>query len=205
MRRNQDTSPTWYLKLVAMTELGEDTRSPHAVKFSFCYLPGTTTTQIWNFSVIGMSYKRSKRRHEFRESLGDSVGWVSDSWFWLRSWSHGWWDRALHRAPCWQYRTCLGFSLFLCLCSSPTHTFSLSPQISNELKNIYMTSFLYLNMDQPVFTEVCKSASPFLSWSQFSNCRAMSPKGESWEGGIVISKRDTLGKNYKRQLHICLL
>ena len=33
--------------------------------------------------------------------LGASVGWASDSRFWLSSWSHSSWDGALRWAPCW--------------------------------------------------------------------------------------------------------
>ena len=40
--------------------------------------------------------------------LGGSVSWASDSWFWLRSWSHSSWVQAPHWALCWQHRACLG-------------------------------------------------------------------------------------------------
>ena len=43
--------------------------------------------------------------------LGGSVGWVSDPWFRLRSWSHGWLVQALHHALRWQCRACFGSSL----------------------------------------------------------------------------------------------
>ena len=49
---------------------------------------------------------------------GGAPGWLSQLSvrflrFWLRSWSHGSWVRALHWAPRWQHRGCLGFSLSL--------------------------------------------------------------------------------------------
>ena len=58
--------------------------------------------------------------------LGGSAGWVSDSWFWLRSWSHSAWVGAPRRALHWQREACLGFSLSPSLCLSPTHAVSVS-------------------------------------------------------------------------------
>ena len=40
---------------------------------------------------------------------------MSESWFWLRSWSHDPWVRALHWALHWQCGACLGFCLPLSL------------------------------------------------------------------------------------------
>ena len=51
--------------------------------------------------------------------LVGSVGWATNSWFHLRSWSHGSWDQALHQALCWQWGACLGFSLFPSLSVPP--------------------------------------------------------------------------------------
>ena len=54
---------------------------------------------------------------------------VTNSWFQLRSWSHGLWDGAPHWASCWwtfSCSSCLGFSLPLSLCPSPAHVLSLS-------------------------------------------------------------------------------
>ena len=51
--------------------------------------------------------------------LGVSVSQASDSWFRLRSWSHGSWDRAPRQALCWQHGTCLGFSHSLSLSTPP--------------------------------------------------------------------------------------
>ena len=41
---------------------------------------------------------------------GSSVSWASNSWFWLRWWSHSLWTQAPHWALCCQCGACLGFS-----------------------------------------------------------------------------------------------
>ena len=66
--------------------------------------------------------------------LGSSVGRASDSWFWLRSWSWGSWDRALHHALSWHRKTCLGFSLSPSLSASLLRVLSL--KINKHLKNL---------------------------------------------------------------------
>ena len=62
--------------------------------------------------------------------LGGLVSLASDSWFWLRSWSHGLWVQASQRALCWLHGVCLIFSLSLSLSLSlphtPAHTLSVS-------------------------------------------------------------------------------
>ena len=57
-----------------------------------------------------------------------------DSWFRLGSWSHGWRIQAPHRAPRWQCRACLGFSLSLSLPLPPPLSLSLKV---NKLKKIF--------------------------------------------------------------------
>ena len=72
------------------------------------------------------------------EYLGDvwvAWGWVSDSRFRLRSWSHGLWDRAPSWALCWQ-PAWDSLSLPLSLCPSPSLSLSLSlSQNKQTLKN----------------------------------------------------------------------
>ena len=68
-------------------------------------------------------------------SQGGSVGWVANSWFWLRSWSYSYeiepWVR-LH-AECW---ACLRFSAYLSLCPSFSCIYMcmLSLSLSQEIK-----------------------------------------------------------------------
>ena len=67
--------------------------------------------------------------------LGGSVGYASDSWFRLRSWSHGPWAQAPHQALHWQHGACLGFSLSLSL--PLLYSCSLSFSLSLSLKKIH--------------------------------------------------------------------
>ena len=48
-------------------------------------------------------------RTEIQECLGGPVSWVSNSWFWLRSWS---WDEAPSQAPCQAWSLLNILSLF---------------------------------------------------------------------------------------------
>ena len=68
--------------------------------------------------------------------LGGSVGSVSDSWFWLRSWSHGSWVQALCQALCWWCRVYLGFPLPLCLPLSLTLSLSQNKYTNLKKKNL---------------------------------------------------------------------
>ena len=69
----------------------------------------------------------------FLGRLGGSVSQAYNSWFRLKSWSHGLWVWAPHWALYWQCGACLGFSLSFFLCPSPACTASVSLQI-NKLK-----------------------------------------------------------------------
>ena len=51
---------------------------------------------------------------------------ASNSWFQLRSWSHGLWDRAPHQAEHWHHGDCLGSSLTLSLFPSSARTHAVS-------------------------------------------------------------------------------
>ena len=58
---------------------------------------------------------------------------MSDSWFWLRSWSHSSWDKTPHQALGWQHGDCLGFSLPLSLSLPCAHEDSCSLTLSLSL------------------------------------------------------------------------
>ena len=85
---------------------------------------------------LGNTLKGTKKRH-----LGGSVGWVSDSWFWLRSWSQG---RGIkpHIRLHTECRTYLRFSLSLCLslslslsfCPFPLFLCSLSLSLQKQIR-----------------------------------------------------------------------
>ena len=64
--------------------------------------------------------------------LDGSVSEASNSWFWLRSWSHGSWDQAPNQAVCWQHRVCLGFFLSISLLLPSTCCLSLSLSLSQK-------------------------------------------------------------------------
>ena len=74
-------------------------------------------------STMYLSFAKS-RMNELGH-LGGSIDWVSNSWFWLRSWSRGSWVQALHLALHWQCRACLGFSPSSLPCPSPVHALPL--------------------------------------------------------------------------------
>ena len=82
--------------------------------------------------------------------LGGSVGWASDSWFRLRSWSQG---RGIkpHTGICAEYGTCLRFSLSLSLSLSLSpsalfpHSYSL-PQKKVLYINIYK-NYIYCSIE----------------------------------------------------------
>ena len=83
---------------------------------------------------IQMCYFQITIRNTLKGCLGGSVGWASNYWFWLRSWSLVGWSP--NQAVCWQHEACLGFSLFLSLssCLSP----ACSCSMSLNLKKIYI-------------------------------------------------------------------
>ena len=63
-----------------------------------------------------------------------SVSWASDSWFWLRSWSHSW-DTEPRIGLHAEHRACLRFSFSLSLCPSPhTRALPLPPSLSLSQK-----------------------------------------------------------------------
>ena len=66
--------------------------------------------------------------------LGGSVGEVSDSWFWLRSWPHSLWVRAPRGDLRWKPQDRLRFSPAFSLWPSPSCSFSLSLSLSLSLK-----------------------------------------------------------------------
>ena len=87
----------------------------------------------WNLWCIMLGFLPHLRKlWWFKTSAIFRGAWVaqlvnqSDSWFQLRSWTHGSWDWALHQALLWRCGACLGFSLPISLCPSATSVHSLS-------------------------------------------------------------------------------
>ena len=94
------------------------------------------------------------RTHEW-ETPGGSVSKASDSWFQLRSWSHGSWVQVPSWALCWQRGACLGFSVSLSLCLSPACALSLSLSLKiNKLalkKKEHEWAFIFTNASTCVY------------------------------------------------------
>ena len=90
--------------------------------------------------------------------LGGSVGEASDSWFWLRSWSHSSWHRALHRALCWAWShleilsLSRSLSLSLSFCFPNPRSRACVRALSKEIKEIEIYFYICLNTHNPSFS-----------------------------------------------------
>lgn len=98
--------------------------------------------------IFKLLLKYLVRNQHFGVCLCKPIDWVSDSLFWLRSWSHWLWDKALHQAlsmPQW------GISLkILSLCPSP-HWHMLFLSLS------YILSLWNQSINQPISQSIFKN------------------------------------------------
>lgn len=77
--------------------------------------------------------------------LGGSFSWLSNTWFWLSSWSQDW---ALHQAPHWAQSPWDSLSPPLALFPAHTcmHAFSLSKEINKAFKKLLRLDQLKINI-----------------------------------------------------------
>ena len=110
------------------------------------------------------------RKPAFSGPLSGSVGWASDSWLWLRSWSHGSGDWAPCRALCWQCGACLGFSLSISL-FAPTPTFLKKKTNKKQKKKPKLKTCILTILLIRCSEHVCRMwVKELFIWNCFLNC-----------------------------------
>ena len=113
-------------------------------KLSFCpsmfsYLQQTSELALTHYLLVCSLALRGKEEKErivksqqMKGLLGISVGWASDSWFRLRSWSHGLWISRM----VWSLLGILSLPLFSAPPHSRSSAFSLSLSLSLKINKL---------------------------------------------------------------------